>query len=733
MEFYGFKKIIYNGKAYLINYFENFEIPLYYLGPKDEMFERFEGYKNFYNYKSSSEIEYEKFIKRKFPEIEIEYDNVSFENRHYYYTANYDKYDFHYNYKDLEPSLQRKDTIEIDKEEKYLDDITGFKYIIIYHNNEKKKLYKIPTEEKWVEYLKKYYLNVNIKECLEILYKNDLIKDKKYQALNEKNENNTNNNNNLDNIMPKLEENKLEKNIQNINIYNNIIADDNLDVKDNSKINNNGLPIEIVKNDLLNNILIANNITIINASNSPIPQNSKNCRINRTVEKKTKKTKDDLNYLNYNKSEKLKSKNIFNLNGKINNNFQFINSNSSHNISNKVDFSKEKVINPLSNNIICNKQELIYKNININKNLELDKKKKDQIMLISHNIDININNSSPNTNEINNDISNNDNISQFNISNIENNDKNLSLNNNIINNSIDNKLPNNLNNNIIQRCYNNNLINEDLSLKIPDDNLDLKKIKNNNNYYLYLERLKKYMNNIPLDNNSNIKLDEKLLKQIIEILKMKKKKDRVNNLKELNIKKCKLEDFYIYKDFDKIIYNKKYNLITIDEYFPEIYHDNNIFLFKYDMLLGIEKDENKKIWASLNNFLFVNLGYYSLMDDDISTSISIDLLNIDKKKLIGYSITVYQYNIDNNIKYITYISILFKDRVHLSNNILSNFYRLDANKEKIFYIRSGNYANKNAIYNVTFYEGNDKEIYDDRCLLLKYSKQHEYGIYPDNN
>ena len=71
--------------------------------------------------------------------------------------------------------------------------------------------------------------------------------------------------------------------------------------------------------------------------------------------------------------------------------------------------------------------------------------------------------------------------------------------------------------------------------------------------------------------------------------------------------------------------------------------------------------------------------------------------------------------------------------MHLRNNILSNFYRLDANKEKIFYIRSGNYANKNAIYNVTFYEGNVKEIYDDRCLLLKYSKQHEYGIYPDNN
>ena len=210
-------------------------------------------------------------------------------------------------------------------------------------------------------------------------------------------------------------------------------------------------------------------------------------------------------------------------------------------------------------------------------------------MLVSHNIEININNSSQNINEINNDISNNDNISQINISNIENKDKNLSLNNDIINNSFENKHSDNLNNNIIQRYYNNNLINKDLSLKIPEDNLELKKIKNNNNYYLYLERIKKYMNNIPLDNNSNIKLDEKLLNQIIEILKMKKKNDRVNKLKKLNIKKCKLEDFYIYKDFDKIIYNKKYNLITIDEYFPEIYHDNNIFLFKYDMLTGIKK------------------------------------------------------------------------------------------------------------------------------------------------
>ena len=228
MEFYGFKKIIYNGRSYLINYFENFEMPLYYLGPKDEMFQRFEDYRNFYNYKSSSEKEYENFIKRKFAEIEIEYDNVYFENRHYYYTVNYDNYDFHYNYEDLEPSLQRKDTIEIDKEEKYLDDITGFKYIIIYHNNEKKRLYKIPKENKWIEYLKKYYPNENLNKCLEILYKNDLIKNKKYKSINGKDENNTNNINNSDNIMHNLEENNLENKLQNNNIYNNIITGDNL-------------------------------------------------------------------------------------------------------------------------------------------------------------------------------------------------------------------------------------------------------------------------------------------------------------------------------------------------------------------------------------------------------------------------------------------------------------------------------------------------------------------------
>ena len=244
--------------------------------------------------------------------------------------------------------------------------------------------------------------------------------------------------------------------------------------------------------------------------------------------------------------------------------------------------------------------------------------------------------------------------------------------------------------------------------------------KKNNKYYLFLKQFKKVkFNKI---NNSN-KLDkntyEYVKDNLIEIKEIKKylKSHKIDERKVIDLKiECN---------------NNIFTPETIDNYISDIYLDSNSYIFKYDLINGIDSSKVNIYWGNYKYFIFVRYGYYTDVKTDKSDSIlSEDFIFLLIKGFYEYYTSIVYKIYDNN--YISYFCIKFSKNYQINTCHFENWLKLENNIEKFYHIRSGNYGNSQIEYNHTKYNtrrDNNRLKEEDEELLKLYENKNKFGFY----
>ena len=252
-------------------------------------------------------------------------------------------------------------------------------------------------------------------------------------------------------------------------------------------------------------------------------------------------------------------------------------------------------------------------------------------------------------------------------------------------------------------------------IKIPFES------KKNNKYYSFLKQFKKIK--FPNNNKNNNSFDESKYIYI---------KDNLNDIKEIK-KYLKSHNIDERKVIDILIEcnNNIYTPVTIDEYIPDLYLDSFSYIFKYDLINAIDKNNVKIYWGNYKYFIFVRYGNYTdRITDKSDTILSKDLFIILKKGNYEYYTSIV-YKIDDN-SYISYLCIKFVKNTQINTCYLSKWIMLENNKEKFYHIRSENYGNCQVEYNNTKYYINlDIKLKNEDKELLKLYKEKttRFGYY----
>lgn len=262
------------------------------------------------------------------------------------------------------------------------------------------------------------------------------------------------------------------------------------------------------------------------------------------------------------------------------------------------------------------------------------------------------------------------------------------------------------------------------------DNKTLKSYQKKNLYYNYLLKLKRLKINIDknkLEDNNNIKFTETFIKEIKTLLKENKIKECKKLFKSKNIDFKRIEDFCIDTN------NNIYNLNNINEYFPNVYKENPLFIFKFDLLTGVQKETADGNWAYYMEFIFVKRGFYNFYESTKSENLSSEFIQLNRyqKELHSITNTVFSYTINNKKCFITYICVIFKKKHIIKRSTFPDWLMLDKSEEKIKFIRSGNYGNGNTEINNTIYYDDFHDINLDRVILKHCQGLKGYGKYED--
>lgn len=245
--------------------------------------------------------------------------------------------------------------------------------------------------------------------------------------------------------------------------------------------------------------------------------------------------------------------------------------------------------------------------------------------------------------------------------------------------------------------------------------------KKNNKYYLFLKQFKKIKFPNTLKNNNSF--DESIYKYI---------KDNLNDIREIR-KYLKSHNIDERKVIDILIEcnNNIYTPVTIDEYIPDLYLDSFSYIFKYDLINAIDKNNVNIYWGNYKYFIFVRYGNYTdRITDKSDTILSKDLFIILKKGNYEYYTSIV-YKINDN-SYISYLCIKFLKNTQINTCYLSKWLMLENNKEKFYHIRSENYGNCQIEYNNTKYYINlDIKLKNEDKELLKLYKEKttRFGYY----
>lgn len=253
----------------------------------------------------------------------------------------------------------------------------------------------------------------------------------------------------------------------------------------------------------------------------------------------------------------------------------------------------------------------------------------------------------------------------------------------------------------------------------------IEKIKENNEYYLYLEKIKKLnLSDNDLDEPKKYTLSE----EIIPMLKDEKNNHNLEMCKTLleanNVNKNKIIDLLI---DDK---NSKYNIGNIEKIFPEITPQDQLFPFKYDLINSDDNPGPDNIWGCLKNFIFVRFGLHTSVNNSEGELID-DLKEIFKEINLIDSVSnvVFKFNLNGKDNYISYFILNFNESNTIYGNLFKDYLMVPNSIEKSYYIRAGNYGNKNVIINNTYYCCKEKTLMEDLKNLKNYQQYKGYGLY----
>lgn len=229
--------------------------------------------------------------------------------------------------------------------------------------------------------------------------------------------------------------------------------------------------------------------------------------------------------------------------------------------------------------------------------------------------------------------------------------------------------------------------------------------------------------NIKQDNNiSNYKITKIDFENIKYLLDKKQFGKARNYMVSNKINIRKLEDFYIQNN------NTKYNVISIEDYLPGINKENPAYIFKFDLIFGYDKTKIRNTWSDTDKYIFVTKGFYTDMKHSIGTDISDKYITPLYKKMIYYTCIVFK--VEEGV-YITYICMKFFGKYPITKNYFPEWLMLPNDDEKFYYIRSGNYGNRNIVYNnKTRYPKHENFKYTqefDQAKVKEYSEKPLYG------
>ena len=759
-----YKEVLYNNEVYYIKKEEDFKIPLYTVGDYNSIKDDFKMY--FYKNKirSNSDILIQEYNKKDIS-VKIESDPL---------TENTDENE---NYKFFENHKIKNLEIQIGKlpPDKYDYDISAtigtegnLDYISIFVDNKWRKLYQLKTIEKKTAYDIKLEMENKKKQELANNNKNNSKYDNNNnynRTYNNKNGyyNNYNNNynrynnyytgkNNYNNNKNRYNNSNTGKNNYNNNRYNNNYSGKNNYNNTNYRNNNNYKGNNKYNNRKNNNMDNKNNINpdenlIIHITEDHTELISNNKIINNSLEENNiSKTANNITIDN---REQFKIENTYPKLYELREDFfkskNMTNEDKIKYIENENNKYIKNLLDNISNNKIIkasdNSNKSISKELSLNNSNKLiENNTNNKLLLIKEDMEI-----SNDENSLNEIIMNNNELEENKIDN--NNMNNNIMDNNIMDNNImDNNI---MDNNIMDNNIDNNkkspknkspikIIKNTIKNLKPYDNINilekefndrkgeiteftyskklLKILKKENKYYKYLQKINKIYKKYKPDNIINNYISEDVLNLINQLILKEKYSDIIDILKNNNINIHKIEDLLIE------INNKDTDINKIEKEFPNIYLENPIFLFKYDFLSGYNNKNKIKYWGTYCEYIFYKKGYYIYNKIEGINSIKGYLQEIedDIDKLQLYTITVYEYELLGTKNYITYVTIIFNKRYNLKLELFKDWLLLEYNEEKKYYICSGNYANKNVIYNKTFYYCELQSINTDRKNICTY-------------
>ena len=444
---------------------------------------------------------------------------------------------------------------------------------------------------------------------------------------------------------------------------------------------------------------------------------------------KEEKKNDDININKIEKKEDNKSKDYLlnlkdNLNKVINDHYQ--ENGEEIKINNDIDTNLIKNCDNMNEDIVCDnyiKENNIQEIQSLNNDNELCENQKSDNNKLSDIISEKslYNNEPEKTKEVKLNLDNDNKINS-------NNDEGIKSEENNSNIDIKSKQNNYENNIKYSNQININYMNENPNIIVKEENnpnpIPQVKIpfvnKKNNKYYLFLKQFKK--KKFIKINNTN-KFDNKAYEYVkdnlIEIKEIKKylKSQKIDERKVIDLKiECN---------------NNIFTPETIDNYISDIYLDSNSYIFKYDLINGIDSSKVNIYWGNYKYFIFVRYGYYTDVKTDKSDSIlSEDFLFLLIKGFYEYYTSIVYKIYDN--KYISYFCIKFSKNYQINTCHFENWLKLENNIEKFYHIRSGNYGNSQIEYNHTKYNtrlDNNRLKEEDEELLKLYENKNEFGFY----
>ena len=444
---------------------------------------------------------------------------------------------------------------------------------------------------------------------------------------------------------------------------------------------------------------------------------------------KEEKKNDDININKIEKKEDNKSKDYLlnlkdNLNKVINDHYQ--ENGEEIKINNDIDTNLIKNCDNMNEDIVCDnyiKENNIQEIQSLNNDNELCENQKSDNNKLSDIISEKslYNNEPEKTKEVKLNLDNDNKINS-------NNDEGIKSEENNSNIDIKSKQNNYENNIKYSNQININYMNENPNIIVKEENnpnpIPQVKIpfvnKKNNKYYLFLKQFKKVkFNKINNTNKFDNKAYEYVKDNLIEIKEIKKylKSHKIDERKVIDLKiECN---------------NNIFTPETIDNYISDIYLDSNSYIFKYDLINGIDSSKVNIYWGNYKYFIFVRYGYYTDVKTDKSDSIlSEDFLFLLIKGFYEYYTSIVYKIYDNN--YISYFCIKFSKNYQINTCHFENWLKLENNIEKFYHIRSGNYGNSQIEYNHTKYNtrlDNNRLKEEDEELLKLYENKNEFGFY----